>query len=169
EKNTKGSWAKAYPTGRDLLSVLISSYTFTGESFGKTVQADRDLYADFLEEAAIILEKPDLENVAARYRMAGRAWDGLRCSLLPEDVPMLKETRFLVDVKTELFLEKGTPAIEKMLDYGEKLDAMKVQSETDFPMTDAEIAELRDEIRRHVLLVHDAEEEAVMALKTAMA
>ena len=31
------------------------------------------------------------------------------------------------------------------------------------------VAELRDEIRRHVLLVHDAEQEAVMALKAAMA
>ena len=33
-------------------------------------------------------------------------------------------------------------------------------------MTEAEIADLRAEIRRHVLLVHDAEEEAVLALKS---
>lgn len=167
-KNTKESWSQAYATGRPLLSVLMSSYTFLGPAFGKTMQAERDVYADFLDEAAVILNKPELENVAARYRIAGKAWDGLLCSFMPETVALLKEARLAIDMKTELLLEKGSDATEEMLKYEKRAEELKQEAETDFPMSAAEIADLRDEIRRHVLIVHDTEKEAVEALKLAM-
>ena len=81
----------------------------------------------------------------------------------------MKQARFLLEVKNELLLEKGSDAVEQMLAYEHEMQALMKEAETNFEMTDAEIAELRQEIRRHVLLVHDAEEEAVTALKNAMA
>lgn len=168
EKSTKESWSQAYPTGRPLLSVLMSAYTFLTPAFGKTMQAERDTYADFLDEASVILNNSALENVALRYRLAGKAWDGLICSLLPEDVPMLKQARFLIDYKTELLLEKGSAETNKMLDLEHQMQTLKKDAESNFEMTDAEISDLRDEIRRHVLTVHDAEQEAVNALKEAV-
>ena len=169
QKTTKGSWAQAYPTGRPLLSVLMSSYTFLGPTFGKTMKAERDVYADFLDEATKLLEMPELENVAVRYRIAGDAWDGLLCALLPEDVPMLKKAREYIDIKHESFIEKGTSATAEMMDCTQKLDTLKTESEQDFPMTEAEVSDLRDELYRHLKIVHEAEEEAVLALKSVMA
>lgn len=168
QKSTKGSWAREYPTGRPLMSVLMSSYTFLGPAFGKTMKAERDVYANFLDEAAMILEKPELENVAVRYRLAGDAWDGLLCALLPEDVPLLKKAREYIDIKTEYFIEKGTDGLDMMIDSTEKLEALKVEAETDFPMSEAEINDLRDELYRHVTHVDEAEEDAIMALKMVM-
>jgi hypothetical protein len=167
-KSTKESWSVAYPTSRPLLSALTSAYTFLGTAFGKTHQSERDTYADFLDEASQILGKPELENVAVRYRMAGKAWDGLQCALLPETVSILKEAKLAIDMKTELLLEKGSSATDAMLEQTQALEALMKQAETDFGMSDAEVSDLRDEIRRHVLLVHDAEEDAVQALKVAM-
>jgi hypothetical protein len=168
EKDKTGSWSRDYPTGRPLLSVLISSFYFLGPAFGKTIAAERDTYAAFLEEAAAVLQKPELENVAARYRMAGKAWSGLLYSLLPEDVSMLKLARELIEQKHELFMELGGEAIDQRWKLEQQLDDLKKQSETDFPLNESEIAELRAEIRWHVLNVHDAEQEAVKALKAAM-
>lgn len=168
EKDVKGSWAREYATGRPLLAALTSAYTFLSPAFGKTMQAERDTYAQFLDEAATILSKPALNNVAARYRMAGKKWDGLICSLLPETDPLLKEARLMIDMKTEWLLEKGSAATDEMLAFQAKFDDLMTQAETDFPMSAAEIADLRDEIRRHVLLVHDAEADAVEALKLAL-
>ena len=165
QKKGKGSWAREYPTGRPLLAVLISSYTFLGPAFGKTMKAERDVYADFLEEAAQVLQMSELDNVALRYRIAGDAWEGLLCALLPEDIPMLKKVREYIDLKTELFIEKGRAALPEMMDCNRRLDKLKDGAENDFPMTAAEISDLRDEIRRHVQTVHQAEEEAVLALK----
>ncbi|GAB4526507.1 MAG: hypothetical protein OHK0046_43360 [Anaerolineae bacterium] len=168
EKTSKDSWAVRYPTGRPLLAVLMSAYTFLSPAFGKTMQAERDTYADFLDEAAVILHKPELENVAARYRMAGRRWDGLLCALLPEDVDLLKKAREVIDMKHYLFMEKGSAQIDDMLNLERAAQQLKNSAETDFPLRETETAELRAEIRRHVLMVHDAEAEAVTALKAAL-
>ena len=168
QKNSKGSWAREYPTGRPLLSVLTSSYTFLGPAFGKTMKAERDVYADFLEEAAQVLQMPALDNVALRYRIAGDAWEGLLCALLPEDVPMLKKAREYIDLKTELFIETGAASLPEMLDCHNRLDKLKAAAENDFPMTAAEISDLRHDIRHHVQTVHQAEEEAVLALKAVI-
>lgn len=169
KKTTKASWSREYATGRDLLSALTTAFYFAGPGFGKTMQAERDTYADFLLEAAAILDNSALENVAARYRMAGKAWNGLLCALLPEDVELLKQARYLIEHKHELFVEKGAAVSDTLRKLEEALTALKDEADVDFPMTEAEIADLRAEIRRHVLLVHDAEEEAVLALKAAMA
>lgn len=169
QKTTKGSWSREYPTGRDLLAVLISAYTFLGPAFGKTMKAERDVYADFLVEAATVLEQPALENVAVRYRIAGDCWDGLLCALLPEDVPMLKKAREYIDMKHEYFVEKGMDGLDMMLECTQKRDALIKTAETDFPMTESEIDDLRNELYRHVTRVHEAEEDAILALKAAMA
>ena len=169
EKTSKGSWAREYPSGRPLLAVLISSYSFLGPSFGKTMGAERDVYADFLEEAAQVLELPALENVALRYRLASDAWEGLLGALLPDDVPFLRETRECIDLKTTLFIEEGAARLDRIIECRDRLEALKTQSESDFPMSEAEIGELRAEIRRQVNIARDAESEAVMALKAAIA
>ena len=168
EKTSKGSWAREYPTGRPLLAVLISSYTFLGPAFGKTMQAERDVYADFLVEAAQVLGMPALGNVAQRYRVAGEAWQALLDALLPQDLPLLNDVRECIDRKTALFIEHGAAQLDTIIECNEKLETLKTQSESDFPLTDAETADLRDEIRRCVKVVHEAEAEAVLALKGAI-
>ena len=167
-KQSKGSWAREYPGGRRLLAVLISSYAFLGPAFGKTMQAERDVYADFLEEAAPLLRMSELENVALRYRMAGAAWERLLCALLPDDAPMLKQVRETIDRKTRLFIEKGGAARQEMLDCEDRLESMKAAAEDDFPMRAADVNDLRDSIGAHVEAVHQAEEEAVLALRAAI-
>lgn len=168
QKQTKGSWAREYPTGRPLLAVLMSSYTFLGPAFGKTMQAERDVYADFLEEAAQVLQISALDNAAIRYRIAGEAWQNLLRALLPDDVPMLKQARETIDRKARLFIESGAAALPEMLDCSHRLDRLKQAAEADFPMTAADISDLRGEIARHIENVHQAEAEAARALKAAI-
>jgi len=169
EKSSKGSWAREYPTGRPLLAVLISSYTFLGPAFGKTMAAERDVYADFLDEAAAVLGLPALENAALRYRRAGEAWRGLLGALLPEAVPFLSDVRGNIDRKTDLFVEQGAAQLEEIVACNERIEVAKTASESDLPMTEAEIADLRDEIRTRLNAAREAEEEAVEALKAAIA
>ncbi|MDE2638360.1 MAG: DUF4872 domain-containing protein, partial [Chloroflexota bacterium] len=167
-KTSRGSWAKEYPTGRPLLAALTSAYTFLGPAFGKTVQAERDVYADFLDEAAQVLELTALTDVAARYRIAGEAWQKLLDSLLPKDAPMLSEARDAIERKTALFMESGAARLDEIIAERDRLDSLKTASETDFPLSAGEIADLRADIRDKVIEARDAEEAAVMALKTAI-
>ncbi len=168
-KTTKGSWAKEYPTGRPLLAALTSAYTFLGPAFGKTVQAERDVYADFLDEAALALEVAELGAVAGLYREAGAAWEALLDCLLPGDAPMLGEARALIDRKTRLFKESGAGELDEIIACNARLAALKTEADSDFPLGEGEIADLRAEIRDRVLAARDAEEAAVHALKAASA
>ncbi len=168
-KTNKGSWAREYATGRPLLAVLISSYTFLGPAFGKTLQAERDVYADFLAEAAQMLGDAALTTAAEAYRAAGLAWRDLHQCLLPADAPMLGDAREAIDRKTALFSESGAAQLDEIIACYQVLQALKAEAETDFPLSEAEIADLRAGVRENVLKVHDAEEAALGALKAAVA
>ncbi len=167
-KTSRGSWAKEYPTGRPLLAALTTAYTFLGPAFGKTVQAERDVYAEFLDEAAQVLDSGALSDVAVQYRIAGEAWAALRDGLLPQEAPMLGEARAAIDRRTQLFIESGAAQLDEIIECRDRLEALKTDSESDFPLSDAEIAELRADIRDKVVQVREAEEAAVMALKAAI-
>ena len=51
----------------------------------------RHIYADFLDEAAVVLDKPALHEVGGQFRAAAGAWDSLTAGLLPDSVPMFRE------------------------------------------------------------------------------
>ncbi len=168
EKTSRGSWAKEYPTGRPLLAALTTAYTFLGPAFGKTVQAERDVYADFLDEAAQVLESTALTDVAGKYRDAGQAWQSLLDSLLPKDAPLLGDAREAIDRKTELFIESGAAHLDEIIAERDRLESLKTASENDFPLSAGEISDLRADIRDKVLRAHEAEEAAIVALKAAI-
>lgn len=167
-KKSRGSWAKEYPTGRPLLAVLISSYSFLGPAFGKTMGAERDVYADFLDEAAQVLDSSPLSDVAAKYRESAAAWEGLLNSLLPADLPMLGVARELIDRKTARFIESGAAHLDEIIACYQQQEALKAEAESDFPLSEGEISDLRADIRDKVLKAREAEEAAVMALKAAI-
>lgn len=167
-KKSRGSWTKEYPTGRPLLAALTSAYTFLGPAFGKTMGAERDIYADFLDEAAQVLNSSPLSEVAAKYRESAAAWEALLNSLLPADRPMLGVARELIDRKTVLFIESGAAQLDEIIACYQQQEALKVEAENDFPLSDGEILDLRADIRDKVLQARDAEEAAIMALKAAI-
>ncbi len=169
EKKSRGSWAKEYPTGRPLFAALTSAYTFLGPAFGKTVQAERDVYAEFLDEAAEVLGEPGLQAAAEAYRDAGTKWQALHESLLPTELPMLSDARNAIDRKTALFIESGAQHLDEIIACRDQLEALKAQAERDFPLSDGEIAELRAEIRGRVLIARDAEAAAIETLRAALA
>lgn len=168
EKTSRGSWAKEYPSGRPLLAALTSAYTFLGPAFGKTDQAERDVYADFLDEAAQVLALASLTDVAAMYRVAGKAWAAVHDSLLPTAAPMLSEAREVIDRKTALFIESGAARLAEIIACRDRLASLKTEAEGDFPLSDGAISDLRADIRDKVLNAREAEETAVMALKAAI-
>ena len=168
-KTSKGSWAREYPTGRPLLAALTTAYTFMGPAFGKTVQAERDVYAEFLNEAALVLQNGELRAVSEIYAAAGAAWEALLDSLLPLDAPMLGEARELIDRKTTLFIESGAANLDEIIACSEGLETLKTGAETGFTLGDGEISDLRAAICERVEAVRVAEGAAVSALKAAMA
>lgn len=163
------SWAKVFPPGIPMYAGLTFAYTMAFH-FGKGTDgtADRMLYAQFLDETAVLLNKPALTDTAVQFRKAGDAWQKLAAALLPENIPPFGEVRQLMDKKHALFIEQGAEAANEILAINGRLNQLRQQMASNFPLTDAETETFRQQLADAVMDVHDAEETAVAALKDAM-
>jgi hypothetical protein len=162
----KDGWAKAYPGAR-LFSVLESGYRYIN-LWGTDRNGGRNHYADFLDEAAVILGQPALNRVAESYREAAKRWDDLNTALLPDNIPLFQEIRTLMDRQTDLFLTTGGDSLAERQKIGVRLEAIRAEIRQDFSLSDGEASALRDNLRERVLAVRDAERSAALALRRAM-
>ena len=165
---TRLSWAKEFPAGRKMFAGLMSLYSDIYQ-FGKGYSnAERDTYADFLDEASLILDKAALNEAAQQFRASAEAWQAFGPILLPEAVPLLGEVRQLMDKEHRLFLEEGNGSLAERQQIHARLSAIKKQTETDFPLNDQEVSALLEEMAEHILQIHDLEATAVTTLQHAM-
>ncbi|MFN8374439.1 MAG: DUF4872 domain-containing protein [Anaerolineae bacterium] len=162
----KQSWSKMFAPGGRMYAGLTSTYRYV-ELFFTGGRGARGIYADFLDEAALILSKPELKEAAAQFRLCAQEWDALMTAVLPDAVPPFKETRELMRRKYELFLARGGDSLAERQQLDARLDAIRQDMDSHFPLTDAEAAALRATLRDHVMRVHDAEVVAIDMLQSA--
>ncbi len=163
------SWAKQFPPGLPLYAGLTSAYTFAF-LFGKGLAEDgeRLMYADFLEETAVLLQKPALDEVVAQFRDSAATWRKLAQALLPDDVPPLAQARQLLRHRHRLFLEQPEDALAEMQVIDAQLAAIRQNMVDDFPLTEGETAVLQENVAAVLLEICDIEAEAVAGLREAM-
>jgi hypothetical protein len=168
----KHSWERYFPPGSRLYNALAGDIGQPGTFdwimlWSGSDGAERSLYADFLDEAAAILSKPVLKSVGEQFRQSAAVWNELATALLPDEIPLLKETRELKLQKRELFLA-GQSTLEERKAINKRLRALKESAATDFPMSAAEYKNFREQLRTYVLRIHDLEKEAITALQAAV-
>jgi hypothetical protein len=164
------SWEKQFPAGLPMYAGLTSAYNFAflfGKGTGQ--DAERGMYADFLQEAALLLDLPDLNEAAAQFRAAAAAWHLLPGYLLPDDIQPFAESRELMLRKHTLFLERGGAALEEIQAINNRLDEIREAMTSDFPLTQEEVVAFRERLAGHILAIHDAEATAVQTLQDAIA
>lgn len=164
----RGSWDKEFPRGRKMYAGLESVFSDT-HTYGKEGFAERDVFAAFLDEAAQILDRPGLREAAQRFRASALAWRDLGELLLPDDVPVWAEARKLMLENQQLFLMQGGEAFEKGKANAERLTAIRARMEKAFPLSEEEVVSFRERIAEQVLKISAVEEQAVAAMKEAMA
>lgn len=164
----KRSWERVFPAGAPLFSALAGRVgqpggfdwlTFLGAADG----AERGVYADFLDEAGLILAKSDLSEVASKFRVSAGCWRDLAVAMLPDEVPLLKEVRDLKVQKHELYVEEGMNALGEIKSINLRLNGLGKQAAEDFPVSD--VIAFREGLSEHVLKILEVEKEAVMCLK----
>jgi hypothetical protein len=162
----KQSWERFLPVGERMYAGLTSVYWRACDS--KQAGAERFLYADFLEEAKLILDKPQLSEVAQQFRKSGQAWEEFKTALLPNEFPLLKETRDLLDEHEKLFVEQGSEAEAKLREINARLDAIKAEVKVNFPLNEHEVVALRNDLSERLLHIRDIEKVAIENLQTMM-
>jgi hypothetical protein len=165
--NQRSSWEKEYPPGVKMYAALTSAF-YDITIFGKDGSAERNVFSQFLEEASLLLDKPELLEVADRYRKSAEAWDDLATALLPEEAPLFKETRELMLTKHRIFLEKGNSTLVEIRQINDRLTEIKVEMSEDFPLNSSQTSALRETIVEKIMTVHDIEFEAIQELQAVI-
>jgi len=173
--NTKHrqSWAKLFPRGPALFQALGGSLRHPGllgwvMTWTTAEDADRRVFADYLDEAALILDKPGLREAGERFRMAADAWHALAMAALPESVALLRETRELQLRRRALFAEGGGEAgAEERIAIRDRLEELRKGVEKEFPMSEGEVTALLTKLRELVIEISRIEREAVERIQEA--
>ena len=169
----KNSWERFFAPGIRMYHALAGSPVQHGAyhwimNWGSADGAERGLYADFLLEAAQILGRPALKEAAAKFRDSYKLWLAFADALLPDDVPLLGESKQLIRKKHVLFIEQGEAAVPEIQQIYARLNELLAQSEQDFPLSSAEAADLRANLRDILLKTSSVERQAVDLLQSAI-
>jgi hypothetical protein len=169
----KQSWERFFAPGIRMVHALAGSPVQPGayhwvNTWGAADGAERGLYADFLLEAAAILKKPSLKEAAETFRESHKLWLGFAEALLPDDVPLLAESKALIQKKHDLFIEEGETALPEIQQINSRLNEILSRSEKDFPLSNAQAAEFRANLRDLLLNISAVERRAVELLQNAI-
>ncbi|HXQ35064.1 MAG TPA: DUF4872 domain-containing protein, partial [Anaerolineales bacterium] len=137
-------------------------------TWGSANGAERGLYADFLDEAAQILKKLALKESAEKFRESYELWLKFADALLPDDVPLLGESKKLIQKKHDLFINKGESALEDIKKINSRLNELLEESKTDFPLSNTQASEFRANLRDILLKISAVEKQAVDLMQNAI-
>ena len=159
----KQSWNKIFPAGRPMYAGLASAFERI-ELFGTGGAASRPLFADFLDEASLLLDRRALREVAKEFRALEPAWGALCKALLPDEIASFKETRQLMLQKRDAFQKKGGAASAEIKKIHARLAKIRASMETKFPLKGRAEVDFKENLRSAILRVYDLEHKAVTAL-----
>jgi hypothetical protein len=169
----KQSWERFFAPGVRMYHALAGSPVQPGayhwvNTWGAADGAERGLYADFLLEAAQILKRPSLRDAAEKFRESHKFWLAFADAMLPDDIPLLGESKKLIQKKHDLFINEGEAALPEIKQINSRLHELLAQSEDDFPLSNAQTADLRANLRDILLKIKSVEAEAVELLQRAI-
>ena len=169
----KHSWERYFAPGARMYHALAGSPVQPGAyqwmmTWGAADGAERGLYADFLLEAAQILQKPALQESAAKFRESYQLWLAFANALLPDKIPMLGESRKLIDQRQDLFCNQGEAALPEIQKINARHYELLKKSETDFPFSSTDAAEFRANLHDILLKISAVEQKAVELLQSAI-
>lgn len=156
--------AKAWPTvftdGRGLTDALLSVWEGV-QPVGMDGGHLRTLYAEFLDEAATLLDTPALRESADLFRQAADRWDEVAEAALPSDVPEFARLRELTAALAEGVTAGDAGAADRAEAAGE-LWALRAEWDEAPPIGD--IDGLFHTLSGRLTAVYEAERAAVAHL-----
>jgi hypothetical protein len=173
------SWERMFTPGPRMYNALAGTAEGPGVfphpgafswimTWGAGDGAERAVYADFLDEALILLEKKSLKKVADQFRLSHQKWLEFAETILPEDVPLFYEAKSLKLQKHKLFIEKGEAANEEIRELNLQLKRLEGEAKKNFPLKNEDAAKFRANLRGKVLAISDVERKAIEMLQGSM-
>jgi len=116
------------------------------------------MYSKFLEEASIILNDPDLNNVAQTFKESAQAWSRVALYALPNSWPTLKRIRELATEKDAHFLKQEPDTMEKMRHINSEMNSLMKKTAAELQTKD--VKPLMKDLQQNIVICHKLETQA---------
>ena len=155
-------WRTVFADRVGLWSALRSTHEEVSDSgmFGGSL---RPLYAEFLDEAASTLERPDLGDVAGLYRDAAEAWDDLGDATFSDGFEPMREAAELARRRRRA-VRRGDAGDADAAEAAAALNALGDEFDSGLPLSDAEIEDVFQAMSAAIETAYEAEVAAYAAL-----
>jgi hypothetical protein len=148
-KNKKG-WPNCFPGGPPLHGAMSTVFEQI-ELRGYGGSAFRGMYADFLDQAAVVIKKSALKKVAEQFRESEESWRAISDAALPDSIPLLKETREALTRRSVLIRKRRTTAIDRELEsLRDRLKQLRERSARELSLSKADTLDLFGAISERV-------------------
>jgi hypothetical protein len=161
------AWPRVFADRVSLFDACLSVYENLEPAAGSGGGNLRGLYAQFLEEAAGLLDAPALAGVASAYREAAARWDQVAEVALPADREPFAEARRLT-YRLQAEVERGDAGRRDAAATAARLWALRDRWRPRFPGDDADVEALLAGLAAAVGAAGDAEEAALATLAGAL-
>jgi Butirosin biosynthesis protein H, N-terminal/Domain of unknown function (DUF4872) len=166
ERNAKG-WPRVFADGRGLVGALLSVWEGV-EPVGMTGGNLRSLFADSLTEAAVLLKRPQLGDLAHEWWGIAQQWHDLAETALPADHSPFGQMRELTAAIQESIIADGDAGASAAAIAAEELWTLRAKADAGPPFDHADMLALFEAMSEHVSGIYDAERAAVQELRRAL-
>jgi Domain of unknown function (DUF4872)/Butirosin biosynthesis protein H, N-terminal len=161
-RNPKG-WPRLLATPARQFQFLTWLYDWI-ETAGTGGGFFRTMYAQFLEEAAAPLDRPDLTTLAAHYRTLATTWTTLARTAATANDPLAQAATLLTS-RQHLLEEQGPTAAHELTAIQHELATLAANPR---PLEPAALATLLSDLQRQVLNLTEQEQAAATTLRTTV-
>ncbi|GAB3802391.1 BtrH N-terminal domain-containing protein [Micromonospora zhanjiangensis] len=161
-------WPRLFADRRGVTGALLAAWEGI-EPAGTSGGNLRRLYADFLTEAAALLDAPALGDVAGAFAVAARGWHEVAEAAFPAGVPALARLRELTAQVNGGIIADGDAGTAEVGSAAGRLWALRDRCDESPPLAAADLAELFAATGERLREVYHLEAAAVRRLHAAVA
>jgi hypothetical protein len=165
-KNAK-AWPRVFAGGRGLFGALVSIVEGVDGDVGAYGGHLRELYAQFLDEAAVALDQPPLGEAATRWRAAADRWEDLADAAVPPDLDGALEAVAAAEALHETVMA-GEPRRAAAASAASTLWETRSRYADAFPLPADRIDELFADLGDRLAEIHVTEVEALASTADAV-
>jgi hypothetical protein len=166
ERNIK-AWPRVFADGHGLFGALLGVVESVDANASPWGGHLRDLYATFLDEAAVGLETPALADAADAWRSAADAWDELADSAVPADLDGASDAVEAVEALRAAVAD-GEAGRKRVRTAAESAWELRAKYAESFPLPADRIDEILADLGTQLAGIHQLEMDAVEATARAL-
>ena len=160
------AWPRVFADRTGLFGALLSIVEGVDGDVGATGGHLRYLYADFLDEAALLMGRPAFSAAAAAWREAGDLWEDLADSAVPADLMGATEAVAAAE-ELNAAVMAGESGRMRASEAAQELWATRERYAQAFPLPQDRIDELFTDLGVRIGAIYDAERQALATTSSA--